>query len=140
MRIKNITFCDDIRREVGDKISVMGMLGNSVNINLPAGAPEKFPFQLSFLVTLENESQKYKEIVLSAELLANKEQVAQVNAHIELRGEDSIFHVPFPKFGTEVSESMDITMKAKVLADEALVTEDEATIHVQVNRQEVAAD
>lgn len=139
MKIKNITFCEDIRYENGGKFSLMGIFGDSARIHLPAEAPEKVPFHLAFLVTLENVSQEYKKIILSAEIITNDETVGPINAHVELKGADTIVHIPFPMFSTELSESRDVTLKAKVLAEGVLVTEGDATLHILVHRQEATA-
>ncbi len=43
MYIRDFIFCDDIRQELGNKHSLMGIYGDDLNFTPPKGIPQKWP-------------------------------------------------------------------------------------------------
>jgi len=50
MRLLDFLVADDIRRELGNKISVMGVFNDTINLNLPANAAGPILFRLGLFV------------------------------------------------------------------------------------------
>jgi hypothetical protein len=133
MKVRNIQFCDDIRQEVGGKLSVMGVLGDTVNISVPAEAPKEVPLSLAALATLEY-TDKHKNVALSADLLVGGESIGRLEAQVELQGDGKIFHVPFPRFPAQIVNSTNVSINLQVKDGNTLIAEYQETLHVKLNR------
>ncbi len=136
MKIRNLFFCEDIREEVGGKKSAMGLLSDVINVNLPADGPETVPLQLAVLVTLENEGRQYKRVDLFSELFIDGGSIGQIKFSVELNKEGTLYYEPLPKFSLDVADSSDVTMKVKVLLDDAVLAQQEVTLQAQLIRRD----
>jgi len=63
--------CDDIREEINNKVSLMGVYGKEIIFNqLPAILPK-----LYFLIMIEDVSKKFSEVTLTLKLPGSKTQI-----------------------------------------------------------------
>jgi hypothetical protein len=53
MKVTDFLVAEDVRNEIGNKHSVMGVLGDSITINAPAGASAPYFVRLAFYVRME---------------------------------------------------------------------------------------
>lgn len=137
MIIKNIIIGEDIRQELGNKLSLMGILGESINIDIPRDTPKDTPVQviLSSLITIENDrSELLKEFEIEVILLLGQDQFAKMAAKIGADGNPKILHVPVPKFEFPATESVVLTINAKILKDNESISESSCTLNVNINR------
>ena len=137
MIIKNIIVGEDIRQELGNKLSLMGILGDAINIDIPSDAPKDAPVQviLSSLITIENDrSELINEFVIEVTMLLGENQFAKMAAKIGADGNPKILHVPVPRFEFATNESVILTINAKILKDNKPATESSYVLNVNINR------
>jgi len=111
----------------------MGVLGDTVNISVPADAPKEVPLSLAALATLEY-TDKHKNVALSADLLIGGESIGRLEAQVELKGDGKIFHVPFPRFPVQVTNSTDVSINLQVKDGDILIAEYRETLQVKLSR------
>jgi len=133
MKIKNILICDDIRHEMGGKVSAMGIIGDSINITVPGNAPQEIQIPLAAVVTIEKIGD-HKQIVMVMDISSGEKSKSHLEAQIELKGEGTLFHIPFPKFPIEVVESTDYCFEVKVLDQNKPLANQKTSMRVNLKR------
>lgn len=137
MIIKNIIVGEDIRQELGNKLSLMGILGDSINIDIPQDAPKdmQIPVILSSLITIENDlSEQTNDFSIEVAMLLGENQFAKMAARIGADGNPKIFHIPVPKFEFAVTESTILTINSKILKDNEPISEGSYALNININR------
>lgn len=138
MLIKNILVGEDIRHEVGNKISLMGIFGNSINIGIPADAPKdiKVGISLAVLLTIENseDQQSGSSFTIDISVLTSGNTVATLKAQIQASADDRIIHVPFPKFNIVNTKSSEVTISARIVENNTLISEKSIKLNVNITR------
>ena len=138
MIIKNILIGEDIRQEVGNKISLMGILGSSLNIDIQSDTPKDTPVMLSFalLISIENTNQandpKDYKVLISMSIGENK--LVDMTARIESTGIQGISHLPVPRFELGVTETTRLSVYVQVVKNDTLVSECTAILDIILNR------
>lgn len=137
MIIKNIVIGEDIRQELGNKLSLMGIVGDSINIDIPKEAPKdaKIQVTLAALVTIENELFKQiNDFDIQVSMSLEDNQFARMAAKIGAEGNPRVLHVPVPKFGFPLTESVVLTINATILKAGAIISESSYALNVNINR------
>lgn len=137
MIIKNIIIAEDIRQEIGNKLSLMGIVGESINIDIPNDAPKdlQIPVILASLVTIENnEAITTDGISMNVTMSLDEKQFAKMAATIGANGKPRILHLPVPKFEFTVTNSAVLTINAKILNGDVVISEESCTLGVTINR------
>jgi hypothetical protein len=75
MKVRDFIVCEDVRSEIGNKISAMGILGDSLTLTMPAnsGAPT---LRLAFMIRLETETPALNAISFEFKIFANDSDLA----------------------------------------------------------------
>lgn len=137
MIIKNIMIGEDIRQELGNKLSLMGIIGESINIDLPHDAPSDTQVQviLASLITIENDlSKQLSDFSIEVIMLLGENQFAKMASKIGINGNPRIMHIPVPKFEFAVAEPSVLTINAKISKDDELMSESSYSLNVVINR------
>lgn len=137
MIIKNILVGEDIRQELGNKISLMGILGDSINIEIPHDAPKDMPvpIMLSSLITIENDQvEPINEFAIEIIMTLGEKQIAKMGAKMGSDGNPKLLHLPVPKFEFATTESVILTINAKILKNNELLSECSSSLDVNINR------
>ncbi|WP_281184185.1 hypothetical protein [Trichlorobacter lovleyi] len=138
MIIKNILTGEDIRQEVGNKLSLMGILGSSLNVNIPQTAPKnaEVSVPLAFLITIENtdpaNDPKNFNVLISLSVGGNK--LVDMTARIESKGYDRIINLPVPKIEFRFRENTSVNVCAEIMKESVSVSKSSTVLDVQVNR------
>jgi hypothetical protein len=140
MIIKDILVGEDIRQEVGSKISLMGLFGGDINIEIPANAPKDIPagIMLAILITIENTNRikmsKDYSVMVSVSLENNS--VVNIKAQIESESNDRRILLPIPKIKIPifVSGRNALLIKAQIFKAESIIAEESTTIDINLNR------
>lgn len=138
MKVKNIIIGEDIRHEVGNKVSMMGILGSSINIEIRPDAPKNIPIKIAFafLISIENSNTANdpKDFDLNASMFLGKNKLLNMNANIQCAGNDRVYHVPIPRLEMEVIETTDFLVHVQILKNGTLVSEEKAWLSINITR------
>jgi hypothetical protein len=138
MKIKNILIGEDIRQELGNKISLMGILGDALKIDVPPSVPKELPLPmaLAFLVSIENTDPKNdpKDFKINIVVSLCEKQIAKINAQASSTGEGRISHLPIPKIGFQLIETTTLTIQVQVTKNDKLISESSAHLKINLNR------
>lgn len=140
MLIKNILIGEDIRQEVGNKISLMGIVGDSLNMTIPANTPKDTPVSLAlaFLVTMESDDPKKdpKSFDVLVEMHLGSQHLGKMDAKMTSTGNDRVIHLSVPKLGLLVTESSTFSISAQITKDGKLLDEGSAILNIGLNRED----
>lgn len=138
MIVKNILICEDIRREVGNKLSLMGILGGSLNIDIQPDAPKEMlvAVSLAFLVCIENTNPANdpKNFNVKMTMSNGDIKLADMTARIESTGADRIIHLPVPRVEFGFQENAKLSIHAQIMENDTLVSEHTAILDINLNR------
>lgn len=139
MIVKDILICEDIRQEVGNKLSLMGVLGSSITINTPPDKPKEVPVALSLacLISIENinpeNDAKDFNVQISMSLGDNK--LGDMTAKVQSTGIiDRISYFPVPRFAINIIETTRLSIHAKIMKNETSVSENTVILDINLNK------
>lgn len=129
---------EDIRFETGGKFSLMGIYGDSLDVNLPADAPDTCSTALSLVsfVTLEHTQSDTVPGDYNIQIVAglSATEIFNMNARIESPARGGTFHLPTPKFTFQVAEADILKIHVVITTREAFVATGSATLAINIRR------
>lgn len=133
MIIKYIILGDDIRHEAGNKFSLMGILGSSVEIDanrIPKGADAGL--SLACIVGVENTNQNNdpKDFSMIVSFLLGDSKIGEMTGQIQVSGVGKIFHLTVPRFQISVKESSSFLVSVRIEKDGKTVTESSTNLDI----------
>ena len=134
MIVKSILIGEDIRQELGNKISLMGIFGGSLNINVPPQVPKEATVlvQLAFLVIIENtepgNNANYFSINVSISL--DGTIISDLKVKIDSIVVDQIVLLPIPRTNIPITKSSLLSVYAQIFKGETLHSESTATLNL----------
>lgn len=138
MKVRNILIGEDIRQEVGNKFSLMGILGDSISIDFHQSMPKEAPVSLSLacLISIENTdpANDPKDFDIKIAISVGEKLMANMVARVESTGTNKIFHLPVPRFELGILETSKLTVHAQVFKNDTMVSENAAFVEVTLNR------
>ncbi|MDO8947342.1 MAG: hypothetical protein Q7U88_09305 [Desulfocapsaceae bacterium] len=139
MLIKNILICEDIRQEVGNKLSLMGVLGSSINIDTPPNMPKEFSLALSLacLISIENTNtgNDAKDFNIQISIFIGENKIGNITAKIQSTGIiDRMSHFPVPKFEFAINKTITLSVHAQIMKKNTLVSENTAILDIILNK------
>jgi len=140
MLVKNILLCEDIRQELGNKFSLMGVVGSSINIDCPPGLPKdvSVPISIAFMISIENTdiNNDPRGFVINTTMFLEENKLADMSAKVESLGDDTVYNIPFPKIGISVTKTSKFSVHVQILRDSTLISEGKATLGINVIRHQ----
>jgi hypothetical protein len=82
MRLIDFIICDDIRRELGNKVSIMGIYTESINLSLPPDTKWPIPFRLGAYVRIALDDIDPIPDKFSVKISQNDKSLAQLRGEI----------------------------------------------------------
>lgn len=139
MIIKDILICEDIRQEVGNKISLMGLLCSSITIDTPPDIPKGAPVALSLagLISIENTNSENdgKDFNIQISMSIGDKKFSHMTAKVQSAGIiDRISYLPVPRFSFDVKETSRLSIHAKIMKNETSVSENTAILDINLNK------
>jgi hypothetical protein len=137
MVIKYIIFGDDVRHEVGNKLSLMGIVGSSVDIDskkIPKGKDAGMFFACILCVENINHDNDPEEFTLTVSISMGDAKVGEMVGRIQASGVGREFYLPVPRFQLSVKESTILSVYAKIEKDAVLIAEHIASLNVNLKR------
>ena len=142
MIVKNILICEDIRQEVGNKFSLMGVLGSAIHIDVPPGMPKDniIVISLACLISMENSNQENdpKDFNVQISMSLADKKFGNMTAKIMSTGKqiDRISHLPVPKFEFGIKDgATTLSVHAQIIKNETVISESFATLDINLNGQ-----
>lgn len=140
MIIKNIIICEDIRPEVGNKISAMGILGSTLNLERLSHAPKE-PTEnvsLAFLISFfeDDTASDPSDLSVKISISLGEKILVNLTARIQSRGEGGVSHLPIPKFTFGVTANARLSVHAQVMKKDTLVSEDTCILDIRLRKSQ----
>jgi hypothetical protein len=136
--IKNILIGEDIRQEIGNKISLMGILGSVLNIDVSPNVPKEMPVtvSLAYLISIEktNPAIDPKDFSIQISMSTRENKLGSITARIQSTGEDRLFNLPVPRFQFPVTENTRLSVHVQVMKNDTQVSEHTAILDINLNR------
>lgn len=135
MIIKYIIFGEDVRHEVGNKLSLMGIVGSSVDIDLkkiPKGLDPGMSLACIICVESINHDNDPKEFTLIVSISIGDAKIGEMAGRIQASGVGRIFHLPVPRIQVSVKESTILSVYAKIEKNDILITEHTASLDINL--------
>ncbi len=83
MRLIDFIFSDDIRHEIGGKVSIMGIYNDKLSFNLPNNVVWPFPFRLGIFIRVLVEDSDQKPNRFSIKLSHNGNDLAGIDGDVK---------------------------------------------------------
>lgn len=133
MQIQDIILCEDIRKEIGNKSSLMGIFADSININVPASFPGSVVIKICvfFRVLLEKDDPTPDQIKCEFESEGNI--VHEVKLPVILPGSQTLLGVEIIGIPYKVEKSGEFVVKATAMSDDDIVAERTMSYPIKVN-------
>ncbi|MBW2699747.1 MAG: hypothetical protein JRF33_02920 [Deltaproteobacteria bacterium] len=117
MKLLDFIACDDIRHELGGKLSLMGVFGDSIKLQVPKGAQKPFAFPLALYLRIlieENDSvpDRFKAIIR-----LDEKEFAKIEGNIGVLGDrPKILGFVLPLNMFKISENATLSLTATFFA------------------------
>jgi hypothetical protein len=138
MIVRNILIGEDVRHEVGNKLSLMGILGSSLNVEIQANAPKEAPVAISLacLISIENTNPENdpKDFNVQISMTIGENKLLNMTGKIKSTGIDRIFHLPVPRFELGFTENTRLFVHVQVMKDDILTAENTAILDINLIR------
>lgn len=95
MRLIDFIICDDVRREQGNKISIMGIYNESIHLNLPSDVKWPIAFRLGTYIRIELENHDPIPDKFIVKVSQNDKNSAKLEGNIAGVGQSRILALPF---------------------------------------------
>lgn len=86
MKLLDVIFCDDIRQEINNKLSLIGLYNDQIvlNINTENGITWPQPINLSALLRFSLEEDKVKPSSFEFEYFLNKKSIIKISSELNV--------------------------------------------------------
>ncbi len=124
MKLLDFIACDDIRQEVGGKLSFMGVFGDSIKLQIPKGAPRPVAFPLALYLRILVEENDSIPDGFKAFVHVDKKEVAKIEGNIKVSGDrPKILGFVLPLKMLQVSGNATLSLTASFFAGGQLLME-----------------
>lgn len=136
MIVKNIIFCEDIRQEIGNKISIMGALGSNINIKLNKDFPPDTSIQidLAAVISIEKSPEDSDKFEVKTNIFAGDKNLLVINGKVESSPLDTKFNLPVPKINYPAIGSETIKVVVEVFSEGNKIADGSTSINVNILR------
>ncbi len=104
IKIKDFIFCDDLRTEVGNKFSVMGIYGDRVRVELPKEDIKEIRLPISILARFERLASNSKNYEFEMKIRFEEQDLAKIDGNFAFK-ESAIVTIPFPRMDFQFENS-----------------------------------
>lgn len=87
MKLLDCVVCDDIRHEIGGKVSLMGIFGDSIKLQIPKGTPRPVSLPLALYLRILVEGQETIPETFKVVVALNQNEFAKIEGNISVVGE-----------------------------------------------------
>ena len=138
MKVNNVLICEDIRMEVGNKLSAMGIFGDTLNIDIPeiAATEPQAAVILAALITIEKIDSKTdpKDYSIIVSIALGKNIIGKMIAKGASAGNGKILHLTVPKFSVPLLDSDKLFINVQLTKKEKVTNEYKAILNINVTK------
>ena len=102
MRLLEFIFADDVRQEIGNKASIMGIYGDDMVLNQPS-IKWPFPLRLGIYIRVQVDSDDHIPDKFSLQISKDKKKIAHMEGSIEIIEKGKFIALPFVIFPLPLS-------------------------------------
>jgi len=117
MKLVDFLICDDIRHEQGDKLSLMGVYGNSINLHIPKEVQKPIAWRFAVYLRVLVEDNDRIPDRCSVIFHDSKKELVNFNGPITISGRPVLLAFVLPHFITEILEDSALTAKITLSAE-----------------------
>jgi len=137
MKLLDFIVCDDIRNEVGEKLSFMGVFGDNITLQVQAGAPRPISFKVSaFFRFLIEDTDPIPDSFRILTSLGKKES-AKFEGTIGVVGRPKLLGLALPPVVVAVTEPASLSFRVVLSANGRIILDDTPPYGVEVQVSEV---
>ena len=138
MKLRDYSFCDDIRHELNNKLSLMGLysdrivfkIGNNVDVKLPV------PIRLATFLRIEFEKDDQRPDSFNFTLFLNEKTLADVSGPLKMDKAQAMANISIHGEGLPVEAGeIGFRLRLKKGHEDILDKEIKSALHVLVERQ-----
>jgi len=138
MIVKHIIVGEDIRGEVGNKLSLMGILGDTLTINLDSPPPHDSMgtiVSLALLVILERTADDADQEEVKVQVAAIMGDIHLINlvAKLPLANIGKMMHLPVNRFDIAVATSSQVVINAQIFQNGVLSSKATSRLNININ-------
>ena len=104
IKLKDFIFCDDLRTEVGNKFSAMGIYGDRVRVELPKEDIKEIRLPISILARFEKLASNSKNYDFEMKIRFEEQDLAKIDGNFAFK-ESAIVTIPFPRMDFQFENS-----------------------------------
>ncbi|MBN2497939.1 MAG: hypothetical protein JXR96_25320 [Deltaproteobacteria bacterium] len=87
MKLLDFIVCDDIRHELGGKLSLMGIFGDTIRLQVPRGSPRPIAFPMAVYLRVLLEEQDSVPDAFRVVVNLDGKEFAKIEGHIGITGD-----------------------------------------------------
>ena len=113
MKLLDFIVCDDIRYEKGDKLSLMGIFGDKINLQVPKSAPRPLSLPLALYLRIFLEDKDRVPDVFKVVVSLDGKEFAKINGNIRVSDDSpKLLGLALPIKGFQVSGNTKMSLTA----------------------------
>ena len=121
MKLLDFIVCDDIRQERGDKLSFMGVFGDTIKLQIPKGASRPVPFRVAAFFRILVEDQDVVPDRFKIVIKMGTEVAASFEGGIGAKGKPRLMGFPLPQLPVPAFDDGILSFQALFFAGDKLL-------------------
>lgn len=135
IEVKDFLFCDDIRMETRNKLSIMGLYGDRIVV-LPKQEKKEIKLPLSILIRLKANAKIEKEVNFSLKITFEDKDIAGIEGQATF-GETSVLPIPIKRLDFQFVNSGTLKFVLSISQNDQKITEHTETLSIVFDHSEV---
>lgn len=133
IKVKDFIFCDDLRTEIGNKFSVMGIYGDRVRVELPKEDIKEIRLPISILARFERLAANAKNYDFEMKIRFEEQDLAKIDGNFAFK-ESAIVTIPFPRMDFQFENSGKLHIKFVIKEGGKVALEHQESIAIEIIR------
>jgi hypothetical protein len=131
MHLNDFIIADDIRHELGNKISILGIYQDVITLNIPQDMDGAIPLRLGFYIRLRLDSGDAEPTKFEMYLTFNSEELARFEGKILKVEESSVLVLPLIANMLPITQYGVIKFDLKIMNEAELLFETSESIEIR---------
>ena len=123
MHLIDFIIADDIRHELGNKISIMGVYQDSILLEIPSDLDGAIPLRLAAFIRLRVDTEDKEPNKFAVDINCAGENIARFEGSVLSKGETPVLTLPLVASMLPITNYGAITFDLKIMNDDNLLFE-----------------